>query len=136
MSDKNMKEITEMTEKELLFELVKDGRRRTRMTAVTMAAMLLAAAAMVFAAFSFVPSAVKTMGEMNETMQQLSETMTGIDTMVGNVNTLVEDNMDAVSEALGQVQAIDIDKLNESIARMSDVLGPLANISNFFTGRG
>ena len=105
------------------------------MTAVTMCAMLITAAALMYAAFTVVPSAVGTMEEMNASMQQLSATMTGIDKMVGNVNTLVEDNMDAVTESLGKVQAIDIDKLNESIAHMSDVLEPLANISNFFGGK-
>lgn len=129
------KELSEMTEKELLIELVKDGRRRNKMTAVTMTAMLITAAALIYAAFTFVPSAVRTMGEMNATMQQLSESMTGIDTMVGNVNTLVEDNMDAVTESLEKVQSIDIDKLNESIEHMSDVLEPLAGISNFFSGK-
>jgi methyl-accepting chemotaxis protein len=105
------------------------------MTAVTMCAMLITAAALMYAAFTVVPSAIGTMEEMNASMQQLSATMTGIDKMVGNVNTLVEDNMDAVTESLGKVQAIDIDKLNESIAHMSDVLEPLANISNFFGGK-
>lgn len=135
MEETKKTDLTEMTEKELLVELVKDGRRRSRMTAVTMCAMLITAAALMYAAFTVVPSAVGTMEEMNASMQQLSATMTGIDKMVGNVNTLVEDNMDAVTESLGKVQAIDIDKLNESIAHMSDVLEPLANISNFFGGK-
>ncbi len=129
------KDLNEMTEKELLVELVKSGRRRTRMLAASMIAMIVCASVLAYAAFSVLPPALAAMEEMSGTMRQLSATMNGIDQMVGNVNTLVEDNMDAVGEALSKVQEIDIDKLNESIARMSDVLGPLANISNFFGGR-
>ena len=83
MEENKKTDLTEMTEKELLVELVKDGRRRSRMTAVTMCAMLITAAALMYAAFTVVPSAIGTMEEMNASMQQLSATMTGIDKMVG-----------------------------------------------------
>lgn len=65
------------------------------------------------------------------TITQAQTTLEGIDSMTESVNGVVTDNTDAVTEALEEINSIDIETLNQAISDLSAVVRPLAN---FFGG--
>ena len=69
-----------------------------------------------------------------DNMEAVTQTLADADLggMVENVNTLTTDSQSAVTEAIEKLDAIDIDTLNKAIRDLSDVVEPLAKVSNFF----
>ena len=69
-----------------------------------------------------------------DNMETVTQTLADADLggMVENVNTLTTDSQSAVTEAIEKLDAIDIDTLNKAIRDLSDVVEPLAKVSNFF----
>ncbi len=142
------------SEKELLQELVELQKKTANRQLVATVATCTLAASFIIALLIVVPklltmsaeiSAVvanteKLVTEADELIAQTEQSLTGIDTMISNVNDLVVDNTEAVSEALKNIQSIDIDQLNEAIRNLSDAVEPLAklnnNLSGFFGGVG
>ena len=142
------------SEKELLQELVELQKKTASRQLVATVATCTLAASFIIALLIVVPklltmsaeiSAVvanteKLVTEADELIAQTEQSLTGIDTMISNVNDLVVDNTEAVSEALKNIQDIDIDQLNEAIRNLSDAVEPLAklnnNLSGFFGGVG
>lgn len=53
-----------------------------------------------------------------------------------NANKLVEDNADAVSEAMEKFNSVDFEALNKAINDLADIVEPLAKVSNFFNRNG
>ena len=50
--------------------------------------------------------------------------------MTENVNGVVTDNTQAVSDALEEINSIDIEQLNQAINDLSSVVRPLAQLFN------
>ncbi len=69
-----------------------------------------------------------------DNMETVTQTLADADLggMVENVNTLTADSQTAVTEAIKKLDAIDIDTLNKAIRDLSDVVEPLAKLTNFF----
>lgn len=57
---------------------------------------------------------------------------TDLGTMVENMGALAAESQEIVGEAMKKLEAIDIETLNKAIDDLADIVGPLANISNFF----
>ena len=69
-----------------------------------------------------------------DNMETVTQTLADADLggMVENLNTLTADSQTAVTEAIKKLDAIDIDTLNKAIRDLSDVVEPLAKLTNFF----
>lgn len=70
------------------------------------------------------------MANLDTVAQDLADADLG--SMVENVNTLAADSQTVITEAMKQLDTIDIDTLNQAIADLADVVEPLAKVSKFF----
>ena len=143
----------EKNELELLSELIGLERKSAKRMRIIMTAVIAIAGALIIALAIVVPRVTYTLSQADLLIQQTdtligetqelvtgtnqlvegaNESLAGIDTMVSNVNGLVEENMGSVTESISKINEIDFDKLNKSIAELSDVLEPLANFANMF----
>ena len=62
------------------------------------------------------------------TITQAQTTLEGIDTMTENVNGVVTDNTQSVSDALKDLNSINIDELNGAISDLASIVKPLAKL--------
>lgn len=127
-----MKNISEMTEKELLEEIVRNQRKNGICMLAAALSGLLAAALMLFLVFSVVPKATETLSNIdtliensNEMLEQAESSLSDIEKMVNNVNDLVEENEEIVNSTLKSIEGLNFDALNKSISNLSDAIEPL-----------
>ena len=59
--------------------------------------------------------------------------MLDLTVMVENINTLVTTSQSGVEEALGKIQQIDFEALNQAVKDLSDVIKPMADFVKRFT---
>ena len=76
--------------------------------------------------------ATVTLEIAEDTLNQASEALDDFDSVAGNVNELVDSSSVAVEQAMNKVNQMDIEKLNQAIADLSDVVEPLASFFNKF----
>ena len=133
------KNYSEMTDHELLVELVEQQHSSSRNSKILIVIMAVIAAVAVIAAAVVVPKAVQTLSEANTIILQGEETLTEVDTIIAgiepltkNANSLIEDNMESVTEAMNNIKNIDFNSLNRSIKNLADLLQPLAEFFNLF----
>ena len=136
------------SERELLAELIELQKKTANRQLAAALASGAMAVIMAIALLIVVPRLMKLSGEVSSMVEntqklvveadtlisQASESLGGIDTMISNVNQVVVDNTQAATEALSNVQNIDIDKLNEAIRNLSDAVEPLAKLNNGVSG--
>lgn len=139
VSMEEKKVISEMTDHELLVELVEQQQSSSRNSKILVVIMAIIAAVAVIAAAFVVPKAMQTLNEANTIILQGEETLTEVDGIIAdiapltkNANSLIEDNSEAVTEAMNNIKNIDFDSLNRSIKNLADVLQPLAEFFNIF----
>ena len=84
-----------------------------------------------------VPDLMKTLNSVNEAAEKLTEVTTeleinaeGLDELILSITEMVDDNYEGVTKALENVNNIDFDSLNSAIKDLSEVVAPLANLSN------
>ena len=77
-----------------------------------------------------VPDVTATLDNANIALEQISSTAREMDNVLNSVETLVEDSSVGVSQALENMNSIDIEKLNRSIEDFNNVVSPL---SSFFS---
>ena len=135
-----------MSEKELLVELLKQQKGETRarrFVAVVMVLIFLSVAislALIVPKIMGVAADVKGATEklsnivktVESKLETLDSTVKDIDKMVKNVDDLVVSNTQNLSEAVEKLNAIEFDKLNKAINDFSDTVEPLANFFNAF----
>lgn len=85
-----------------------------------------------------VPTAQKslqTIGAVAEDLGQISNQLTEADlaALVEHVDQLAVNSEQGVQKALEQINAIDIDSLNQAIQDLSDVVSPLAKLMGRFS---
>lgn len=150
------KKYEEMSEKELLIELIQNQKRESKHEKISAIANVSFVLVVIVALLICIPYLVRTVNTAQDTMLKMQETLTetektvdqaqasldtidtligqaqgsldGIDEMVGNVNTVVTDNTDAVTESLEKIGAIDVDSLNRSIQEFGDILAPISRL--------
>ncbi len=86
-----------------------------------------------------IPKALRTLDHVDATLagiDSLSETaeeaLAAANAAADNANKLVADNADAVAEAMEKFNSVDFESLNKAIKDLSDIVEPLAKVSNFF----
>lgn len=136
------KNYSEMNEHDLLVELLKEQRKESTMARISMVTSIVVVLGVLISLGILVPrlyttvssieSSVKEMDTLVQTAQtsltNANKSMDNIDTMINNVNSVVVDNTQSLTDAVGNVKAIDIQKLNESIQDLSSIVGPLARL--------
>ena len=140
------KKLDEMTDRELMMELVKSQRKDAmgqRLTAfATMAifvAVLVALLILVPKVLSIlnnidgtVKKAATAVGQIQTSIGELDAAIADIDTMVTNVNDLVVTNTDSLNEAVQKLNNVNFDELNKAISDFADTVEPMANFFNAF----
>ncbi len=131
------KQISEMSERELLAELLEQQSKSSRNSKILVVIMGIIAAVAVIVAILLVPAAVGTIKEVNtlaisaETAVDDADSMiSDVQKVIGKVNGVLDDNTEAVAESISKIKDIDIESLNKSIQEFSDVLEPLAAFFN------
>lgn len=136
------KNYSEMNEHDLLVELLHEQRKESRMARISMITSIIVVIGVLISLGILVPrlystvtsieSSVKEMDTLVQTAQtsltNANQSMTNIDTMINNVNSVVVDNTQSLTDAVGNIKAIDIQKLNQSIQDLSNIVGPLARL--------
>lgn len=135
-----------MSEKEILIELLKEQRGETRarkiIAGIMIAIFVLIAAALIY----IVPKAVAVVNEVQAATAKLTDvvgtveskvdmidsTIKDIDGMVKNVDNLVVSNTENLSEAVEKLNSIEFDTLNKAINDFAATVQPVANFFNSF----
>ena len=144
--DPQREKLEQMSEKELLVELTYQQQKASRRTFQLMIVGAAVVALLLIVSIIVVPRVVKTLKGADSAITEAEATLTGlqgvvetaggtikgIDTMVTGVNDLVEDNSEALTEAISKISTIDFEKLNSSIGDLQAILEPLAKFFNVF----
>ena len=133
------KPLEEMTDHELLVELVKSQRKDTRGQKITAYATIALFAAVAIALIIIVPKVTTlineltySLEEMNDLVAQAQTSLGGIDDMIANVDKVVVDNTDSVNEVLENFNKVDFDHLNQAITDLGNVVEPLSKFFQSF----
>ena len=125
------------TELELLRELVRLQKKTANRQLVAAIGSIALAVIFAVALMIVVPKALAVLLDLSETATQTQElvaqaqtSLKGLDTMIENVDKVVVDNTQALTDAVGNIQNIDTDGLNEAIKNLSDAAEPLAKLNN------
>ena len=122
-----------MTERELLAELLKAQKRGIINEKVVAIAGVLLCLLLLIALAVLVPRLLGvlrqvdlTLSQVQLTVDQAQQSLQKIDTLVQNTDSIVVENTDAVAEAMQRLNQVDLDSLNSSISSLSRILEPLA----------
>ena len=122
-----------MTERELLAELLKEQKRSLMSEKVAAIAgvllcllLLIAVAALVPRLLGVLRQADQTLSQVQLTVDQAQQSLQKIDTLVQNTDSIVVENTGAVAEAMQKLNQVDLESLNSSISSLSTILEPLA----------
>lgn len=148
------KDYSNMDEKQLLAELIKESKKTS--TWQTIAGVAVIAVCLVIAggflyilpkfnaAMNQLNSSLATMDTVVTTVQtsienanvlidQGQDSLNNIDIMVENVNGLVEDNTEQVTSAVENFNDVDFEALNSAIRSLAEVVQPLADFTSRFS---
>ena len=130
-----MNNLEYMTQEQLTAELVRGQRRQTKIrviAAVVNAVILLTICA---GLFRLIPPALDTMNDIEDVLaetgdlaSQARESMKKADALMADADRLINDNSGSIADIMVKLNAIDFEKLNQSIQRLSEILEPLARL--------
>ena len=122
-----------MTERELLAELLKSQKKDTRNEKISAIAnillcllLLIAMAALLPRGMGVIRRADQVLSQVQMTVDQAQQSLQKIDTLVENTDSIVVENTGAVGEAMQKLNQVDLESLNSSISSLSSILEPLA----------
>ncbi len=120
---------------ELVSILVKDHKKllmTQRITNVAVLVLTLAVVILTIALSNSVTNISRYVGDtkikVEDFIATANKSLEGIDTFVENANKTIVDSQQGISDALSQINNVDIDTLNESIADLAAIIGPLAKL--------
>lgn len=118
-------------------KLLKKQQYWTRITALFMGGIFLVA---LYAALTLVPqassvltNAEQTLEEVNVAVEELNKTATQLSEidfkgLVDNTQAMVNDGSEGIAQAIGKIDAMDIEGLNRAISDLEAVVSPLAKL--------
>ncbi|MBQ9459541.1 MAG: hypothetical protein IJU66_06360 [Oscillospiraceae bacterium] len=68
----------------------------------------------------------------DDTLAAATQALESATEAADNANRLVEDNSDAVAEAMEKFNSVDFEALNRAINDLADIVEPLAKVANLF----
>ncbi len=149
MNKKELEKLQEMSDHDLLVELVKSQRKDAEGQRITALCSLLMFVVLSAALLIIVPKVITTLNTVETAVQQTTtlmqqtqsavqqtttlvdqaqQSLDGIDDMVSNVNQLVEDNTQQVNDAMTNFNSVDFERLNQAIDDLASIVEPLANL--------
>ena len=138
---------------ELLEEILKYQKRSSRITRIAAIAVLFIACVFAVALALIIPKVVNILDNATETLEEVDEliadtgdimddlndmtievnaVISDAGVLIDNSNSMVEDNTDAITETVQELNQVDFETLNQAINDLSDVVEPLANFFNKF----
>ncbi len=123
-----------------LLTQIRDLKKKQLMWQRVSAACLFGIFAVLFITVSIiVPRATATLSNIDQVAGEMYETIDEIDTMVAemttastNLNKLVDDNSQALTDAINNIAGIDFEGLNKAIKDLKDTVGPMASFFGRF----
>ena len=139
-SEKSDKDLSFLSDRELLIELVKEQKKASKRSLITAVSLVVICLIFGAAVLIIVPKVNATLNNAYQAIDNIEavvanadkaigsveKSLTGIDQMVKNVDKVVVDNTDSVSKTVERMSSIDITALNKSIKDLSDIIEPLA----------
>lgn len=115
----------QMDSRELLAQIARYQKKEVGHARLNTVVGVLVAAVLLVTLLVVLPRAVTVLDHMEQSLQE-------IDTFVESADRVVADNSGAVTDALGKLNGVDFDTLNEAIQDLSDAVKPLANFARMF----
>ena len=123
-----------------LLTQIRDLKKKQLMWQRVSAACLFGIFAALFITVSIIiPRATTTLSNIDQVAGEMYETIDEIDTMVAemttastNLNKLVDDNSQALTDAINNIAGIDFEGLNKAIKDLKDTVGPMASFFGRF----
>ncbi len=146
MGDKKNNDISQMSDREIMMEMlelnrkmVKSTRNEARFTAGVMLVLLVVA-------LLIVPKVLITLTEVNNTIRQLQGSVSKMDSMLDDVNAMTKsitnasdglndmivENSEELSEAVQKLSSVDFEGLNEAIRDLRNTTSGLSKITSIF----
>lgn len=150
------KKFEEMNERELLCELVKREAGRKHVGRLAALSVSLLSVVLLISALILVPRLTDTLARANATLEQANETLArtqllvekgqtelekldkliavaeeslaSVDDMADNINGVVVENTQKLREAVEKLDEIDLQKLNQAIADLTNLISPLGKL--------
>jgi len=124
---------------ELLQKILESNQKRTFYARITGIAAAIICLVFVVAGIILIPKVVKVLGEASTTVVKVEDSLGNIDRLAeelintsANMNKVVEDNAQGLTDALNDLNSIDIKTLNEAIGDLHDTVEPMAKFFNAF----
>lgn len=130
----------DLSDRELLVELLKEQKKTSRRSLITASALVAICVMIGIAVLIIVPKVISTLNNAykaidgiqtvvvnaDKAISSVEQSLDGIDEMVKNVDKVVVDNTEAVTKTVDQMSNIDVATLNKSIKELSQIIEPLA----------
>lgn len=147
------KEKTQLSEKELLEQILEENKKRTLYARISMFVLIAVLAVIVLCVLIEVPKLNALIAQAETTLTDVQTTLDGAQTALTQVegvaagligmsdsitatssslNTFVTDNAETIAEAMEKIESIDYEGLNEAIQALHDAVEPFANLMNRF----
>ncbi|MCC8126834.1 MAG: hypothetical protein LIO92_05495 [Clostridiales bacterium] len=115
----------------------KYARKQYQMSVLSALASFLALAVVCLACVWILPKVNQSLSDLNVIMGDLKVITSelaeaDIGGMIADVEDLITSSGDSMNEAMGKLNEIDIEKLNQAISNLSDAVEPLATFFNRF----
>lgn len=126
------KSYEQMDSRELLEELLRYQKKEVHHARLTTVVGILLIGALLATLLVVLPRAATVLSHMETSLQQIDTFVEEANTFVEGANKVVSDNSDAVTQAVGKLNGLDFDTLNQAIQDLSDTVRPLANFMRRF----
>jgi hypothetical protein len=128
-----------MSDQESLRRLLESNNKRTFYARITGIAAVIICLVFVVAGCILIPKAAAVLTEAETTIVKAEESLGNIDKLSSelintsaNMNKVLEDNAQGLSDALAEINKIDIETLNKAISDLHDTVEPMAKFFNAF----
>lgn len=79
-----------------------------------------------------VPGALKTLRHAEDTLSRIDSLAATAEEALTTANALITDNADTAGSMMEKFNSVDFDSLNKAIKDLSDIVEPMARVTNFF----
>ena len=114
---------TTKTTQQLLSEIADCQRRAQRRERITAIACIILALTLTTVCAVVIPRIMGIAGRIETALGDIEEITAGAETFFTNANAMVEENSQAMTDAVQKLNGVDIDTLNDAIGQLNEVVG-------------
>ncbi len=129
------KKIEQMTDHELFMLMAKNSDSQKKLQILTLIILAVLTVSIIVSAVLIVPKLNRTLEDMSTLAVSLHDIVDDIEISLENVRTMadsitktVNDNSEALGEAITKISKIDFETLNKAINDLAKIVGPLAKL--------